>query len=93
MSKRKIALTNKRQRAILTDMLPFEIPPTFSNKGFYRFIRENEIIIDGNQVSWICADDTLDSTIRLIFGAPANTQPETADIKEWEKRRNAEQSP
>ncbi len=88
MSKRKIALTNKRQRAILTDMLPFEIPPTFSNRGFYSFVRDNELLIQDNQLSWICTNDKFDLVIRILFGFPANTLIATETAKEWGKEKH-----
>ena len=49
MAKRRVALTHRKQRSVLTDMLPFEVPPTFSNRGFYRFLRDHGVEIEQGQ--------------------------------------------
>jgi hypothetical protein len=43
MSKKKKHIKYTKERAILSDVLPYEIPITFSNRYFYRFLVENEI--------------------------------------------------
>lgn len=68
MSKRGNTLTHPNLRSILTDALPFEVPPTFSNRGYYRFLIENNVEIDGNELRWTCDTDALDSVIFLLFG-------------------------
>jgi len=50
MSKRRVTLTHRKQRAILTDVLPFEVPPTFSNRGYYRFLRDNNVEIENGKL-------------------------------------------
>ena len=68
MSKRRVSLTHRKQRAILTDVLPFEVPPTFSNRGYYRFLRDNNVEIENGKLRWTGSTNALDLTIRLIFG-------------------------
>jgi hypothetical protein len=48
-------------------MLPFEVPPTFSNRGFYRFLRKHGVEITGPSVRWMSDTDALDVTMRLLF--------------------------
>lgn len=43
MSKKKKHIKYPKERAILSDVLPYEIPITFSNRYFYRFLVDNEI--------------------------------------------------
>ncbi|TXE11750.1 RNA-directed DNA polymerase [Seonamhaeicola algicola] len=43
MSKKKKHIKYPKERAILSDVLPYEIPITFSNRYFYRFLVNNEI--------------------------------------------------
>lgn len=43
--KKKYVSNNKKQRVILSDILPYEIPVIFSNRYFYRFLVENQISI------------------------------------------------
>lgn len=88
MAKRRIYLTHRKQRAVLTDMLPFEVPPTFSNRGFYRFLRDHEIEIDDGHVRWICNNDALDSLISLIFGVKDITKVTTENITKWGRAKN-----
>lgn len=43
MSKKKKHIKFPKERAILSDVLPYEIPITFSNRYFYRFLVTNQI--------------------------------------------------
>ncbi|WP_198222531.1 antiviral reverse transcriptase Drt3b [Bartonella apis] len=87
MAKKRISLTHRKQRSVLTDMLPFEVPPTFSNRGYYRFLRDNSIEIEMEQLRWICETDDLDETMRLLFGINRKTEIATEDVTEWGKKR------
>ena len=71
MSKRRIPLTHRKQRSVLTDMLPFEVPPTFSNRGFYRFLRDNEVEIVDNCLRWTADAAALDTTMIILFDIEA----------------------
>mgnify|MGYP000058235859 CR=1 FL=1 len=88
MAKRRVSLTHRKQRSILTDMLPFEVPPTFSNRGFYRFLRENSVEIEKRQLRWICETDALDRTMRLVFGINPTAMIATEVVMEWGKQKN-----
>ena len=37
---------------LLCDVLPYELPFTFSNRGFYRYLVQNQIRIDDDVVKW-----------------------------------------
>lgn len=64
-------------------MLPFEVPPTFTNRGFFAFLRDNRIEIEAGQLRWKNGEPGLERTIRLIFGVK-KAIPITADTrKEW----------
>jgi len=71
------------QRAVLSDMLPFETPPSFSNGGYFNFLCKFNVRVSrgqsGNFVEWNCEDHTCDATIALIFDAqkPFISCPET----------------
>lgn len=64
------------QRSILSDMLPFETPPSFSNSGFFQFLATYNVRVlphnDGYNVQWDCNDQTADAAVRFIFGAEKN---------------------
>jgi len=59
------------QRATLSDMLPFETPPSFSNGGFFNFLSQYNIKIRRENnvyyVEWDCIDDSCDEAITLVF--------------------------
>ncbi len=43
MSKKKKHIKYPKERAVLSDVLPYEVPITFSNRYFYRFLVDNQI--------------------------------------------------
>lgn len=47
--RKKIKLRYKKERAILSEVLPYELPIIFSNRYFYRFLVRNGIWIDIDQ--------------------------------------------
>jgi len=93
MTKRRIPLTHPKLRSVLTDMLPFEVPPTFSNRGFYCFLRDNGIEIEGKELRWVSDTSALDSTIRLLFGVEANAVVKSENITEWGKSKTRRSVP
>lgn len=60
------------QRATLSDMLPFETPPSFGNGGYFHFISQYNVKILHEKgavyVDWDCPDGRCDAAIMLIFG-------------------------
>ena len=87
MARRRVSLTHRKQRSVLTDMLPFEVPPTFSNRGYYRFLRDNSIEIEKGQLRWICETDALDRTMRLLFGIDPAVVITPQVVTEWGKQK------
>jgi hypothetical protein len=87
MAKRRVSLTHRKQRSVLTDMLPFEVPPTFSNRGFYRFLRDNSIEIENARLRWICETQALDPTMRLLFGIGPAAVVASEVVTEWGKKK------
>ena len=83
MAKRQITLTHPRQRSVLTDMLPFEAPPTFSNRGFYRFLRDRGIDIEGGQLRWYSDSSGLDLVMSLLFGIKKEAVVVSDTRAEW----------
>lgn len=83
MSKRSITLTHRKQRSVLTDMLPFEVPPTFTNRGFFAFLRDHRIELEAGQLHWKDGGPGLDRTIGLLFGIKKSAVPATMMVKEW----------
>lgn len=67
MRKKKKFITNKKERAVLSDVLPYELPATFSNRHFYDFLLENKINLSGNKITWQHEDQALTEIIRMLF--------------------------
>jgi len=65
---KKKQINNKKERVVLSDVLPFEIPITFSNRHFHNFLVNNHISIDGKIIKWDKNDPTLETIIKLLFG-------------------------
>lgn len=43
MKKKKIKLRYKKERVVFSDVLPYELPITFTNRFFYRYLIKNEV--------------------------------------------------
>jgi hypothetical protein len=67
VAKKKKLITNKKERTILSDALPYELPATFSNRYFFEFLVENKINLDNNKVRWKEDDEALRIIIKLLF--------------------------
>lgn len=83
MSRRSVQLRHRRQRSVLTDMLPFEVPPTFSNRGFYAFLRDNRVELEGGRLLWRNGGVPLEHAVRLLFGIKHTEIFNTASVLEW----------
>lgn len=52
MSKRKKHIKYAKEKAIISDVLPYEVPITFSNRYFYRFLISNHIEFKNSKVKY-----------------------------------------
>ncbi len=70
--KRSLNPNFKYQRPVLTDVVPFEVPPSFSNGGFFHFLTKYNVRInlkgEETRVEWECKTNALDAVISVIFG-------------------------
>lgn len=66
--KKLLRIKLKKERAILSDTLPYETPITFSNRFFYEFIIENALSVHGGKITWTSVNDANDAVIGLLFG-------------------------
>lgn len=69
---KKYPIKYKKERVILSDVLPYEIPVIYSNRYFYKFLTEYKVKIDSKEltVSWENKknDEVPDEVIKLFFG-------------------------
>lgn len=68
MKHKKKQINNKKERVIFSDVLPFEIPITFSNRHFHNFLVNNHISTDGKMIKWDKNDPILEIIVKLLFG-------------------------
>lgn len=74
--RRAIPTRFQYHRPILSDVLPFEVPPIFGNLGYFDFLSRHDVrlrtIGGATYVQWICDDDSIDLAIQTVFGAANN---------------------
>ena len=61
----------KKERVVLSDILPYEIPPFFSNRYFYYFLIKNKIRFDIDKEKIYFKDDNdgiIGKLVRILFG-------------------------
>lgn len=64
MKRKKIHLKYKKERVLLSDMLPYELPLIFSNRYFYRFLVKNGIHVNGDKIIW--NENVSDGTLQIL---------------------------
>lgn len=67
----------KKERVVLSDVLPYEIPPFFSNRHFYHFLVKNKVTIDEEKKQIVfkkATTDVIKNLIRILFGINKSIQ-------------------
>ena len=79
----KKKLRYKKERVLLSDTLPYEVPLIFSNRGFYRFLVKNEIEIrDGEKLCWSeKISDGAFSLMKLIMGIGSDVKKGKGELE------------
>lgn len=71
MRRNKYKLRYKKERVLLSDVLPYELPLIFSDRNYYRFLVQNKVCIEDNKLIW---DEKITQgafeVLRLIFNIP-----------------------
>lgn len=81
MKRTKKQIKIKKERVILSDVLPFELPVTFSNRHLYHFLIANRVRIADKIISWNNDDPGLELIIKLLFGFDKNKMVNNRQIK------------
>ncbi len=87
MKRRKVRLRFPRQRSVVSDTLPYEVPPTFSNRHFFEFLCKHEVEFGKERLQWTCSDDSLDHTMRLLFGIKRTVVVGVCRVQQWGKNK------
>lgn len=73
MPPKKYRLPYKKERSLLSDVLPYEIPVSFSNRHLYAFILRHRVQKTGNkEIVWLKGTPALDRLVCLLFCLPDN---------------------
>ena len=83
MKKNKRPIKYKKERVILSDILPFEIPVTFSNRHFYDFLTKNEIELIDHKITWNTSTPALNEIIRLLFDIKKPIVANETKLEDW----------
>lgn len=67
MKKRKKVISKEKERVVLSDILPYELPATFTNRHFYEFLIQNEISFTGRILTWKKNGPALYQIVKLLF--------------------------
>ncbi|MDY0194107.1 MAG: antiviral reverse transcriptase Drt3b [Aliarcobacter butzleri] len=65
--KRKQKITYLKERAVLSDTLPYETPAIFSNRYFYRFLINNKVEINNGEVKFNLDNEGIKETVELLL--------------------------
>lgn len=94
--RKRLRIKYKKERAILSDVLPYELPIIFSNRHFYRFLVQYGIEIDNNSVTInnnkLSSKEAavLPEIVKLLLGCnkdtPTKSTPFVLDIKDSDWR-------
>jgi len=83
--KKKEKINYKKERAILSDVLPYEVPAIFSNRYFYRFLVKNEIEIIDKEVKYDISIDSIQEILKLIFDVSIDSTSNKATFTKKER--------
>lgn len=74
MKRKKHHLKYTKERAIVSDVLPYEVPVTFTNRHFYQYLLQNGIEIDeAGNISWnTSADTSLTDSLTILLSISAD---------------------
>ena len=88
MRRKRERLHSRRQRPILSDTLPFELPASFSNRHLFELLRNYDVQVLGDLIRWECDDDTIDDAIYVLTGVNRDSPVSTWSETTFGKNRN-----
>jgi hypothetical protein len=68
MSRKKIRFKVRKERAVLSDVLPFETPVSFTNRHFYQFLVDWKIQLTDEHLIWLDGGAALERLVLMLFG-------------------------
>ena len=68
MRKQRRSLQKHFARVVLSDVLPYELPPSFTNRGLYDFLRDADVRFVAGAVHARQLDDTTEAVLGVVLG-------------------------
>ena len=73
--KKKKYIRYSKERVVLSDVLPYEVPIIFSNRYFYRFLVNNKVELKGNKITFFnkylgSDSEGFTELLKLLFNIP-----------------------
>lgn len=84
MIRKKRPIRYAKERCLLSDVLPYETPVTFSNRQLYRFLTLNKVQIGKDGIRWIRTSRALDLILQVLL-----CLPKTANSLEHEEVKDS----
>lgn len=76
----------KKERVVLSDVLPYEVPPYFSNRNFYNFLIANNVCLIDDEIRFKKDNtQTTEKIIRLLFGFDKSKGKQSRDKYDFYK--------
>lgn len=75
--KRRVNIRHRSSRVVLSEILPYEVPVTFSNFGFYQFLNDSRMRVTDSAITFHSTRHDLSPVLKIIFGADAHIQQDT----------------
>lgn len=68
MAKRRSGIRKHDARVLLSDVLPYELPPTYSNRGIYDLTRHSHLRMNSHGIEAQKIDLTTETRLRILLG-------------------------
>lgn len=70
MPHKRLSVPYDKNRVLLSDVLPYEVPLTYSNKHIREFVAHWKIEIHRDKLSWLDQGPAIDWVVRFLFAVP-----------------------
>jgi hypothetical protein len=87
LPKRTRGIRKHGARVLLSDILPYELPPSFNNRGFYDFVQRNGVRLTESGPTARRGDAMSEALLHIAFGRrvsfPAGTAPGASTVLDF----------
>lgn len=87
MRRKRDRLHSRRQRPVLSDTLPFEVPASFGNRHLFDLLSRYDVRIVGNILRWEASSDVFDEAAYVLSGIDRTNPIVTSNETKFGKLR------